>query len=75
MIDAGWTAEVTRFCTDGDRWQTQFPLNSLFHLLARSQRDGISATTNTLSEEVGSSLRAAGWMQIGESGGENWNRT
>lgn len=72
MLDDGWTAEVTRLCTDGSR--------NACSLLYRAAWRAARAMgyrrllTYTLPEEGGSSLRAAGFTLIGEAGGGNWSR-
>lgn len=72
MLDDGWTAEVLRCCTDGER-------NACSMLYAAAWR-AVRAlgyrqlVTYTLPEEGGASLRAAGWRCIGQAGGGTWNR-
>ena len=72
LLDDGWTAEVSRCCTDGTR-------NACSILYAAAWR-AVRALgyrkliTYTLPEEGGASLRAAGWKCIGETGGGTWNR-
>lgn len=72
MLQDGFTAEVTRLCTDGAR-------NACSMLYAAAWR-AVRAigyrrlVTYTLAEEGGSSLRAAGWRLIGEAGGGSWSR-
>lgn len=70
-LDDGWTAEVTRLCTDGTRNACSFLYGAAWRA-ARAlgyQRCG----TYTLPEEGGASLRAAGWRLIGEAGGGSWS--
>lgn len=67
----GYTAEVTRLCTDGSRNACSFLYGAAWRA-ARAlgyRRLG----TYTLPEEGGASLRAAGWRLIGEAGGGSWN--
>jgi hypothetical protein len=70
--DDGRTLEVTRLCTDETRNACSF----LYAAAARAtfalgyRRIG----TYTLPDEGGASLRAAGWMLVGERGGGSWNR-
>jgi len=69
----GWTAEVTRLCTDGTR-------NACSMLLAAAWRAARALgyrrlITYTLPEEGGASLRAAGWRLVGESKGGSWSRS
>ena len=72
MLADGWTAEVTRLCTDGAR-------NACSMLYAAAWRACRALgyrrlITYTLAEEGGASLRAAGWTLIGEAGGGSWDR-
>ncbi|HEY8377412.1 MAG TPA: XF1762 family protein [Nannocystis sp.] len=72
MLDDGWTAEVTRCCTDGTR---NVP-SMLYGAAWRAARamGYRRLVTDTLPEEGGASLRAAGWRLIGEAGGGSWHR-
>lgn len=72
MLDDGWTAEVTRCCTDGSR-------NACSMLYGAAWRAARALgyrrlITYTLPAEGGASLRAAGWRLIGEAGGGSWDR-
>lgn len=72
MLADGWTAEVTRLCTDGAR-------NACSMLYAAAWRACRALgykrlVTYTLESEGGVSLRAAGWRLIGEAGGGSWSR-
>lgn len=72
MLQDGYTAEVTRLCTDGAR-------NACSMLYAAAWRACRALgyrqlVTYTLPEEGGVSLRAAGWKLIGETGGGKWGR-
>ena len=70
--DDGWTAEVTRLCTDGTRNAASFLLGAARRLaLAMGYRRVI---TYTLPEEGGASLRGAGYTLVGEAGGGSWSR-
>jgi hypothetical protein len=67
----GFTAEVTRLCTDGTP-------NACSMLYAASWRAAKAMgyrrmITYILSSEPGISLRAAGWTLIGERGGGSWS--
>jgi hypothetical protein len=67
----GFTAEVTRLCTDGTA-------NACSMLYAASWRTAKAMgyrrmITYILSTEPGISLRAAGWTLIGERGGGSWS--
>jgi hypothetical protein len=65
--------EVTRLCTDG----TKNACSALYSAAARAGREmGYrSIQTYTLASEIGSSLRASGWCDEGESGGGQWHHT
>lgn len=72
MLQDGWTAEVTRLCTDGSR-------NACSLLYGASWRAARALgwrklVTYTLPEEGGVSLRAAGWTLVGQAGGGAWSR-
>lgn len=72
LMNDGYTAEVTRLCTDGSR-------NCCSMLYAACWRAARAMgyrklITYTLPEEGGASLRAAGWRVIGESKGGSWSR-
>ena len=68
-----FTAEVTRLCSDGTR--------NACSLLYRAAWRACRAmgyrrlVTYTLATEPGTSLRAAGFHLIGESGGGSWSRS
>jgi hypothetical protein len=71
-LQDGWTAEVTRVCTTGER-------NACSTLYAASWRAARALgyrrlVTYTLPEESGASLRGAGWKCLGEVGGGSWSR-
>ena len=70
-LDDGWTAEVTRLCTDG----TQNACSFLYAAAWRAARamGYRKLITYILNTEPGSSLQAAGWRKIGECGGGSWN--
>ncbi len=71
MLQDGWTAEVTRCCTDG----TRNAPSMLYRAAWRAARamGYRKLVTYTLPEEGGASLRAAGWRCIGQAGGGSWN--
>ena len=67
----GYTAEVTRVCTLGDK-------NGCSMLYAACWRAAKALgyrrlITYTLPEEGGASLRGAGWKEIGRRGGGSWS--
>jgi hypothetical protein len=68
----GYTAEVVRVCTTGERNVCSFLYGASWRAArALGYRRLI---TYTLPEEGGTSLRAAGWRCIGEAGGGSWSR-
>ena len=73
LLQDGYTAEVVRLATDG----TQNACSLLYAASWRAARaiGYRRLVTYTLPSEGGGSLRAAGWMLIGEAGGGSWSRT
>jgi len=72
MLDDGYTAEVTRCCTDGAANAC-----SMLYGAARRAARAMGFTrvvTYTLPEEGGQSLRGAGWRLLGRTGGGEWTR-
>jgi hypothetical protein len=72
MLDNGFTAEVTRLCTDGTK-------NACSKLYAAAWRASkamgyTKLITYILAEESGTSLVASGWKLIGQAGGGKWSR-
>ena len=68
----GWTAEVTRLCTDGTRNAPSKLYRACWRACcAMGYRKLI---TYTLPKEGGASLRASGFRLIGEAGGGTWSR-
>ncbi len=70
--DDGWTAEVTRLCTDGAK-------NAASMLYAAAWRACRAMgyrrlITYTLDTETGTSLVAAGWKVVGKVKEESWHR-
>ena len=65
--------EITRLCTDGTRNACSF----LYGAAARAARAlGYQRIGSyTLPAEGGASLRAAGWVLVGEAGGGAWRRS
>ena len=72
LLDDGWTAEVTRCCTDG----TKHAASKLYAAAWRAARAmGYRRLISyTLKEERGTSLLAAGYRVVGSAGGGTWNR-
>lgn len=70
-LQDGYTAEVTRCCTDG----TRNACSMLYSAAWRAARalGYRRLVTYTLPEEGGASLRAAGWRCLGAAGGGSWN--
>ena len=73
MLDDGWTLEVTRVCTiDGYK-------NAASMLYAAAWRASRAMgyrrlISYILKEEYGTSLKAAGYREVGLAGGGTWNR-
>ena len=72
MNNDGHTCEVTRCATDGTR-------NACSFLYGASWRAARAIgyrrmLTYTLPEEGGASLRATGWLEVGDAGGGPWSR-
>ncbi|MGO7089463.1 XF1762 family protein [Rhizobium leguminosarum] len=69
--DNGWTLEVTRLATDGTK-------NACSFLYGAAARAGFALGyrrigTYILASEPGTTLKAAGWRQIGEVKGRSWS--
>lgn len=72
LLQDGWTAEVTRLCTDGTKNACSMLYASAWRACrAMGYRKLI---TYILDTEPGDSLRAAGWKCIGQAGGGSWGR-
>ena len=71
LLDDGYTAEVTRLCTDGIYNGCSF----LYAAAARTAKamGYTKIITYTLESESGASLRASGWTFGGIRGGGTWN--
>jgi len=67
----GWTAEVTRLATDG----THNACSMLYRAAWRACRalGYRRLVTFTLETEPGTSLVAAGFKEVGRTGGKSWN--
>jgi len=71
QLDDGWTLEVIRCCTNGEKNACSF-LYSAAWRVARNM--GYKRMiTYILKSESGISLIGAGWKLIGECGGGSWN--
>jgi hypothetical protein len=69
--DDGWTLEVNRCCTDGARNACSMLYGAAWR--AANALGYRRLITYTMPQEGGASLRAAGWVLIGQRGGGNWN--
>ena len=71
-LNDGWTAEVTRVCTDG----APNACSMLYGACWRAVKalGYTKLITYTLAEEGGASLRGAGWKVVAESKGGPWSR-
>lgn len=72
-LDDGFTAEVTRCCTDGSTKNAA----SMLYAAARRTAKAMgyrNIITYTLESEAGTSLRAAGWQRIRGTKGGSWSR-
>lgn len=71
MLDDGYTAEVTRCCTDG----TEHVASKLYAAAWRACRamGYRRLITYVLKEETGTSLRAAGWKALYQTDGGSWS--
>lgn len=72
MANDGWTVEVTRLCTNGERNACSMLYGAAWR--AAKALGYRKLITYTLPEEGGSSLRGAGWTCLGEAGGGGWSR-
>lgn len=72
MLDDGLTIEIRRVCTDG----TYNACSILYGACARCAKEmGYRRViTYTLQSEPGTSLKASGFINRGEAGGDSWNR-
>jgi hypothetical protein len=70
-LDDGFTAEITRCCTDG----TPHVASKLYAAAWRAARamGYRRMVTYTLKDETGISLVAAGWRIVGQTRGGTWN--
>ena len=72
MLDDGYTAEVTRLCTDG----TRTACSILYAAAARASKamGYRKVITYILESESGASLKASGWKFEKAAGGGTWDR-
>lgn len=75
LMDDGWTLEVTRLCADGSA-RARNACSLLYAACARAGRamGYRRVITYILDEEPGTSLMAAGWRRVRDSGGGTWHR-
>jgi hypothetical protein len=72
MMDDGWTVEVIRLATDGERNACSMLYRAAWRA---AQAMGFKKLiTYTLPEEGGASLRGAGFKCVGKAGGGSWGR-
>ena len=72
MMDNGMTLEVNRCCTDGVKNGCSMLYGAAWRAVKAMGYKKL--ITYTLPEEGGSSLKGAGWINIGETGGGKWDR-
>jgi tRNA A37 N6-isopentenylltransferase MiaA len=70
-IDNGWTLEVNRLCTIGEKNACSMLYSAAWRVAKNLGYKRL--ITYILNTETGISLKAAGWKLIGEAGGGNWN--
>lgn len=72
MLDDGFTLEVNRTCTIGDKNANSMLYGAVWRVAKALGYE--RCITYTLPEESGASLRAVGWTCDGEKGGGSWSR-
>jgi hypothetical protein len=72
MLDNGWALEVTRCCTLGHKNAASMLYGAAWRVAAGLGYKRL--ITYTLRSEPGTSLRAAGWREVGPAGGRSWDR-
>ena len=74
-LQDGWTAEVTRLCVVNEP-RARHACSMLYGAAWRAARalGYRKLVTYILSDEPGTSLRAAGWHCVGETRGGSWTR-
>lgn len=70
-LDDGWTLEVLRLCSQGERNVCSFLYGASWR--AARALGYRKLVTYTLASESGSSLRAAGWSVVGEVAARSWD--
>jgi len=71
-LQDGFTAEVTRLCTDGSRNACSLLYGACWR--AARAMGYRRLVTYTLESETGASLRGAGWRVVGSTRAESWHR-
>jgi len=71
-LDNGFTAEVTRCCTDGVKNGCSFLYSACVKIAKNMGYERI--ITYILASELGTSLKASNWTYQGICGGGNWNK-
>lgn len=85
MLQNGFTAEVTRVCIvedlepvkDGNAIEHAAPVASMLYSAAWRAARALGyrrLITYTLASETGTSIKAAGWREVGKAGGGQWTR-
>lgn len=70
-LQDGWTAEVTRCCTDGTKNAASMLYSAAWRAVRAMGYQRL--VTYTLNTEPGTSLKAAGWKVIAETKGGSWS--
>lgn len=71
MLQNGFTAEVTRLCTDGTKNACSMLYSASWRIAKEMGYKRL--ITYILNTESGVSLKASNWKLIGERGGGSWN--
>lgn len=71
-LDDGWTLEVNRVATNGHKNACSMLYGAAWRVTKNMGYRKL--ITYILGSEPGTSLRAAGWSEIGKRGGSTWNR-
>jgi hypothetical protein len=70
-LDNGWTLEVNRLCTDGEKNVCSMLYSAAWRVAKNLGYKRL--ITYILSSESGASLYASNWKLVGEAGGGSWN--
>jgi hypothetical protein len=85
MLQNGFTAEITRVCViedletvkDSEGNEHAAPVASMLYSTAWRAARALGyrrLITYTLGSETGTSIKAAGWREVGKAGGGQWTR-